>query len=348
MDTEVLPRLGDRTQALQQKMLALDYMTWVANFVQTKSPISASRLFLERYPRSTGAVFVRKSLETKAAVAPGTSTDATWASPLAHPKELAQAFIAIARSASLLGRIPALRKIPFNTKVPLEDVGSAFYWVSEGAVKPISKMSFSSNILLAPTKGQGIVVVSKELVDLAAQGFPGAMMDTMIGGLTSFVDTSFLDPASTAIAGQRPASVTAGTTPITATASYATDVASLLTAFFTGRPSAQEPVLVTNAGHAAQIRSMNGGGGVGLPVIVSDAALGHTIALDGAGIFVADDGAEFDVSEQASLQMNDTPDNPATSSTIQVSLWQMNLRGLRVERFVNWASVTGAVKYLAG
>jgi hypothetical protein len=232
--------------------------------------------------------------------------------------------------------------------VPLEDVGANFYWVAEGQNKPISKMSFSNNITLPPLKGQGIIVLSRELVELAGRGFPGAMFDTLVAGLTSFVDKSFLDPASTAIAGQRPASVTAATTPITATASYATDVQSLLTAFFAGRPNAQEPVLVTSAGHAAAIRSMNAGGGVGVPVIISEAALGNTIALDGAGIFVADNGAEIDQSDQASLQMNDAPDSPATASTVQISLWQMNLRGLRVERFVNWQAVTGAVKYLAG
>jgi hypothetical protein len=346
MDTEI-PRLGDRTQALQQKMLALDYMTWLGCLTEAKMPASASRVFLERYPRSVGAMFVRKSLETKAAVAPGTSTDATWASPLAQPKELEQAFVALARSASLLGRIPGLRHVPFGTKIPIEDVGANFYWVAEGANKPVSKMSFSNTITLPPLKGSGVIVLSRELVELAAAGFPGALMDTLIAGLTSFVDKSFLDPASVAVAGQRPASVTAGTSPITSTGNYTTDVSSLLTAFFTGRPGAQEPVIVANAGHAAQIRSMNGGGGVGLPVVVSDAALTNTVVIDGSGIFLADNGAEIDQSEHASLEMNDAPTSPATASTVVVSLWQLNLRGLRVERFVNWQAVTGAVKYLS-
>lgn len=348
MDT-TLPRLGDLTRDQHRKLLALEYVSWLGCLTEAKTPASASRAFLQLYPRSVGATFIRKSLEleTKAAVAPGASTDATWAAPLVAPKELEDAFVAIARTASLLGRIPGLRNVPFATKVPQEDVGANFFWVAEGAVKPVSKMSFSNNILLPPLKGQGIVVLSRELVELAVKGFPGAMLDTLVAGLTSFVDKSFLDPASTAIAGQRPASVTAGTTPIASTSNYAADVASLLTAFFAGRPNAQEPVLVTSAGHAAQIRSMNGGGGVGLPVLISEAALGNTIALDGSGIFVADNGVEMDVSEQASLQLDDAPASPPTASTVFASLWQMNLRGLRVERFVNWQAVTGAVKYLA-
>ncbi len=109
--------------------------------------------------------------------------------------------------------------------------------------------------------------------------------------------------------------MTAGTTPITATASYPTDVQSLLAAFFTARPNAQEPVLIASAGHAAQLRTLNAGGGPGLPVLVSEAALGNTIALDPAGVFVADDGIDR-YQHGASVQMNDAPDSPATASTV--------------------------------
>jgi len=46
--------------------------------------------------------------------------------------------------------------------------------------------------------------------------------------------------------------------------------------------------------------------------------------------------------------MNDAPDNPTLATTVFTSLWQDNLTGFKVERFVNWQSTTGAVKYLAG
>src|SRR6187200_3400968 len=98
-------RLGDLTRTQHQKMLALEYMSWLGCLTEGRIPANASRTFLQRYPHSVGATFVKKSLETKAAVGAGTSTDATWASPLVGPKELQDAFIAIARTASLLGRI---------------------------------------------------------------------------------------------------------------------------------------------------------------------------------------------------------------------------------------------------
>lgn len=337
-----------RTRDQYHQALSLEFARWLGLLAENHGPDTANRAFVERYPHSVGTTLLKKNLEFKAAVGAGTSTDPAWANPLVAVKPLQDGFVAIARSASLLGRIPGLRKVPFSTKIPLEDTSANYSWVAENAPKPISKMAFSSSITLAALKHLGIIVVSRELVELAVAGMESALRDTLVNGLTAFTDKSFLDPASTAVANTRPASVTAGTTPITATASYQTDVASLLTAFFTARPNAQNAVLITNAGHASLIRSWNGGGGVGLPVLVSDAALGNTIAMDPAGVFVADDGVDVDVSDQASIQMNDAPDNPPVAATVPTSLWQLNLRGFKVERFVNWAAVTGAVKYLAG
>ena len=124
---------------------------------------------------------------------------------------------------------------------------------------------------------------------------------------------------------------------------------SLLTAFFAANPNAQSAVLVTSAGHASTIRSWNGGGGVGIDVLISDAALGNTIAINPQGIVVADKGAVIDISRDASMQMNDVPDNPVTAGTTLVSAFQMNMAFFRIERFVNWATaVPNSVKYLAG
>src|SRR4029453_5755561 len=185
-------------------------------------------------------------------------------------------------------------------KVPLQTGDAGYSWVKEGDPKPVSKLAFSNGITLGPAKCQAIVVVTRELTKLSVPGMEGALRDVLISGLTQFTDRSLLDPASTAIAATRPASLTAGTTPITSTGNYPVDVQSLLSAFFTGAPNALAPVLVVNAAHASAIRRMNGGGGVGLPVIVSEAALGNTIAIDPAAVFVADAGVEISVSREAS------------------------------------------------
>ena len=341
METSSMPRLGDHTRDLQQKLLVLDYGCWLAELGTTQTRETATKNFLARYPQSPGAVLIR----TKAAIAPGTTTDSAWGGALVTPMEAA--FVALLRSASLLGRIPGLRKIPFNTKVPIQTTGSNYQWIAQNAPKPASALAFSSGVTLAPLKHAAIPVVTRELVLAAQAGFSGALIEALEADCTAFTDVSFLSPTSTAIADTRPASVTAGTTPVASTGNYPVDLASLLSAFFAGRPNVRAPVLITNAAHNAAIRSMNGGGGVGVDVIVSDAAGGITVAMDPSGIFLADDGVKVESSQEAMLQMSDSPDNPTTASTVQVSLFQTNMIGFRVERYVNWSATANSVKYLA-
>ena len=108
--------------------------------------------------------------------------------------------------------------------------------------------------------------------------------------------------------------------------------------------------------------TVNGGGTFfGLPLITSEnipsnPGSGSPITGDGARIILAkateillaDDGqVMLDSSNQAPLQMDSAPTDPPTASTVMVSLWQMNLVGIRAERYINWAKRrAGAVQYI--
>ena len=57
----------------------------------------------------------------------------------------------------------------------------------------------------------------------------------------------------------------------------------------------------------------------------------------------------LDASNQASLQMDSAPADPPVANTVMVSLWQMNMVGIRAERFINWTKRrAGAVQYITG
>jgi len=83
---------------------------------------------------------------------------------------------------------------------------------------------------------------------------------------------------------------------------------------------------------------------------------GTILALvDEAEIFLADDGAvTVDASEQASIEMSDTPvgsSNPTVvaSSTNLVSMWQTDSLALRAERFIWWGKRrAGAAQWIDG
>src|SRR4030095_6854454 len=93
-------------------LLSLDFMKYLSVYAQAHGdPEEACRWYLERWPQSFGVSYVKKELtslerSTKAAVPPATTGDSTWGAPLVGIEQLASGFLQIARSQSLLGRIP--------------------------------------------------------------------------------------------------------------------------------------------------------------------------------------------------------------------------------------------------
>jgi hypothetical protein len=177
---------------------------------------------------------------------------------------------------------------------------------------------------------------------MAVAGMTQALERELVGGLSLFTDIAFIDPASTVLADERPGSVTSGTTPVAGTADLPKDIKALLKAFYAGRPGATQTVLIMGPGNASEIPTTM----FREPILVSQAAGTNVIALDPDAVLLADNGMEISHSEQATLEMNDAPTNPVTAAVVLVSMWQLNSIAFRVERFLNFQAVTGAVKYL--
>jgi len=302
------------------------------------------------------------ALYLKAAVAPGTTTDATWASPLVN-QNVSNEFIELLRPATILGKIPGLRQVPFNTKVPTQTAGGTYGWVGEAKPKPVSKLAFSSTSL-GVSKAAGIIVLTKELVMLSNPSAEALVRADMIAGIAQFLDQQFIDPAVAAVAGVNPASITNGAPTAAATANPLADIIGLISHFATNNIAVGGVTFIMSAANALSLTfrtnldgspefpgvTINGGTYKGLTFITSQAAGANVIALQPQLVLYADDGGvTIDASEQASLQMDSVPMSPADATTVLVSLWQNNCVGLRAERFINWAKANAnAVKYLTG
>src|SRR5262249_47774165 len=85
----------------------------------TRGNLMAAAEYAKRWDDSTPEV----SLALKAAVAAGTTTDATWAGPLAPIRPLVNEFLALLRPATIIGKITGLRQVPFNISVPIQTAG---------------------------------------------------------------------------------------------------------------------------------------------------------------------------------------------------------------------------------
>jgi HK97 family phage major capsid protein/HK97 family phage prohead protease len=300
----------------------------------------------------------------KAAVAPGTTTDATWAGPLAVRQPIAE-FLELLRPRTLLGQIPGLKHVPFNISVPSQTSGGTYAWVGQGLAKPVSSAAYAA-VTLDFAKAAGIIVLSKELVKLSTPSAEGLVRDELVEGMSQFLDLQFVDPAVAAVANVNPASITNGAS--TAAASGVTSAAARLdlaasVAVFTAAniPLTGSAWLMSDSnafGIGLSVNalgqplfpgmSITGGSIFGIPVIVSNNVGNRVILVHAPSILFADEGGvQIDVSEQASVQMDSAPDSPATATTVLVSLWQNNLVGLRAERMITWKRArTAAVRYI--
>ena len=300
------------------------------------------------------------ALYLKAAVAPGTVTDATWAAPLIN-QNISNEFIELLRPATILGKIPGLRNVPFNTKVPTQTAGGTYGWVGESKPKPVTKLAFSSTSL-SIAKAAGIIVLTKELVMLSNPSAEALVRADMVAGIAQFLDSQFIDPAVAAVAGVNPASITNGAPTATASTNPIADIMGLINHFATNNIAVGGVTFIMSAANALSLTfrtnldgspefpgvTVNGGSYKGLTFITSQAAGTNVIALQPSLVLYADDGGvTIDASQEASLQMDSAPVSPADATTVYVSLWQTNTIGLRAERFVNWAKANAnAVKYL--
>ena len=166
-------------------------------------------LFPERFPLSLSASAFRQ----KAAVAAGSPTDSTWAGPLTAVRPSQTEFVGLVRAAALLGRIPGLRRAPFNTSVPVVTTGGTYGWVGAGKPKPVGELDLATVQLLF-AKACGILMTTEELMRLGSPVAEMLLRDELVRGAAGFLDAQFIDPTVVAVANVNPASVTSAATPI--------------------------------------------------------------------------------------------------------------------------------------
>ena len=300
-------------------------------------------------------------LIVKAAVAPGTTTDPAWAGALVQVRQAMGEFVDLLYPATILGRMPiggttGLRKVPFNTSVPQQTAGGTYGWVGQAKPKPVTKLQFGlAN--LGVSKAAGIIVITEELAKLSDPSAEALVRNDMIKGIAKFLDTQLVDETIAEVANVHPASLTNGIAPIAATTNPVADLFAILSAFAAADvPLGGITIIMseTNAFALAWQRdpsgarmfpgiTVNGGNAEGFNIITSNTAGDRVIGVACPLVLLADDGqVSIDVSREASIQMSDTPMDPADATTVFASLWQNNLVGLRAERFINWKRVTTA------
>jgi HK97 family phage major capsid protein/HK97 family phage prohead protease len=354
------PRHVPIIQVKSQLPIGTAFTRYVMGLAASRGNLMQAVELSKKWDDSTPEV----GLVFKAAVAAGTTTDATWAGPLAPLTPLANEFMELLRPATILGKIPGFRRVPFNVSIASQTGGGTYQWVGQGAPKPVGKLQFGS-ITLTITKCAGIIVITEELARVSTPSAEAVIRQDMINGIAAFLDTEFTDPTKAAVAGVSPGSITNGVTPITTAgtspANARTDIQALANAMVAANlPIGGAVVLMSATNMLALASALNalgqplfptigvgGGSALGFTFIPSQ-AMGTTVAMvqPDCILYADDGGVTIDVSREASLQMDSAPDAPPTATTVMTSLWQNNLVGLRAERFINWKKArAGCVQY---
>lgn len=322
--------------------------------------MQAEQIAKSQYPDSH-----RIQTVIKAAVASGTTTQATWAAPLVQYQDFMGDFIEFLRPMTILGKfgqggIPALRSIPFNVRIKGQTSGGEGYWVGEGAPKPLTKFDFN-DVELRWAKVANIAVLTDELVRTSTPSAELLVRDSLVAALVARLDIDFINPAKAAVANVSPASITNGVTAVAASGTdydaFKVDIKELMGKFITANISLTDGVWIMRSTQALALSlmqnalgqkqfpelSMLGGRLEGLPVIVSEYVPSGVITLAAASeIYLADDGqVMIDASREATLEMSDAPTGTATRS-----MFQHNEVAIRAERYINWSKRRAAAAQL--
>ena len=317
------------------------------------------------YDGQDNVIAATQRLVTKAAVAEATTTHATWAGPLVGDETSAFAdFVEFLRPQTILGRfgnapVPSLRNVPFRVPLIGQTSGGDGYWVGESQSKPLTKFDFERKTL-EPLKVANIAVATMEVIRDSSPSADGIIRDQLAAALRERLDIDFISPLKAAVAGISPASILNGVAGIPSSGNTADDVRAdikaLFTAFIEANNAPTSGVFIMSSVTALALSlmlnplgqaefpgiSMNGGTLFGLPVIVSqyvptDSGGSLVALINASDIYLGDEGGiDLSMSTEASLQMDNAPDNPTTASTVMVSLWQRNLVGFRAERTLNF------------
>jgi HK97 family phage major capsid protein len=309
---------------------------------------------------------------TRAAVAAATTTTAGWAAELVQTATTE--FLSNLNADAVFPRLAALGtqmsfgpnagaiKIPSRATTP--SIGGSF--VAEGGVIPVRRLGLTS-ITLTPHKIGVISVFTREIMRYSNPTIESIVREAINEDTQIMIDSLLLD--ATASSATRPAGLLFGVSATTASAAstaYAKILADLkaLSSPFYAVNAGRRLVLLLNPANALELSMAPGPDGTfgwvngitqRFTILEStNVTLNKVIMIDAADLVSVLGAPEFELSEQATLHMEDTTPlaigtagSPNTVAAPASSMFQEAKVALRMLLDANWAMRrTGMVQYI--
>jgi hypothetical protein len=272
----------------------------------------------------------------KALVDAGSTLSSTWGNQLVNADPAMTNFVESLRSFGIFDlAVPFMKPSPMKTKNVLVSTALVGGTVPEYSTKPLGSESLTG-ITMSETKVAAMVVASDELLRFSALGtrLLGSEIRRCVAVQT---DTAFLQKISAGISPVASSGATAANimTDIDAAADTMT-ISADAKLFAVTTPAIARAIRtkgqVTNGGFAFP-GAISGDPFGPYTLVASDGVpSGQMIIFDAAQLCADPGSVETGQSNQATLEMSDTPGSPPIASTVVISLWQNNLSALRAER----------------
>jgi hypothetical protein len=261
---------------------------------------------------------------------------------------------------AIIGKMTQIRKVDFNQPIMVSSSTTRGYWTSQASDIPISKRILTPQYL-APLSVSAITVHSDLALKTNNKNSEESFAREHARALAEAMDLSFIDPSNAGIAGEEPASITYGVTPITATSDPAADIVNLIedfqgdllsSYFITDPVAAAKLSLSRDSDGSFYFPDVNvrGGSILGIPVIVSrvspkDSSGSQLALVDASGLAMAAESLMMEKSDNAAILMADDPSGPAE----MVSMWQTNCVAFLTKVATNWKAIRpGSVSLITG
>jgi hypothetical protein len=289
----------------------------------------------------------------RAATAPATIADASWAGPMAHAT-ISQTVVEISTLSAAASLVAAGMKLAFDRFATIHapghlvDSSDAGTWVSEGAPASLRVQRITAGATLSPSKLVVLNAASREQIE-------GSNIEEVSRALLTESMALALDSAvfGTQAAGAAPAGILNGIAPIIPTAGGGLNAVEgdlrALTAALVAVGAGRSPVLVVNPVQNTSL-TLIAGPHFKIPILPSNAvAVGTVIMVEPSSFASAfAPTPEFEISSHALLQFQDTPTSDPMAGTPTKSVWQADTIAWRTKLRAAWGMRAPHIAYLTG
>jgi hypothetical protein len=268
-------------------------------------------------------------------------------------QQLSNSFAASLSNSAFDQMLPFMIRLPMRTRIIAATSILTGAGLSESDVKRVGSLSLSA-AELEISKSAALIALTREVVEFGTDGVSAYLENELKAAVAVVTDTKFLSLITSGATSMPSSGTNAIAMRLDLRALIQTiNLGSASKLFLISTPdivAAWATVGDSSGGPAFPNARVGGGDAAGVRIIASDGVTsGQIILADASAIAASSEEMRVDSTGISSIQMDSSPDSPATASTSIVNLWTQNMVATKLERFFGAKVVrSGSVALVTG